>query len=249
MSGAGSLTWLGHASVLVEMDGVRLLTDPVLRRRVAHLRRLGPPPVIPRALDAVLISHAHHDHLDLPSLRSLPGPPRALVARGTAGLVGRALGGPVTELPPGATAAVGPVTVRAVPAEHSGGRLGRASACYAIGFVVEGSRRLYFAGDTDVFAGMAELAPLDAALLPIWGWGASVGAGHMDPERAAQATRMLRPRLAIPIHWGTFGLLTGRRPGPHALRAPAEAFAAAVRRIAPQVEVTLAVPGTPVDLP
>lgn len=249
MSGAGKITWLGHSTVLVELDGVRLLTDPVLRARVAHLRRYGPPPALPDALDAVLVSHAHHDHLDLPSLRLLTGRPRALVAPGTAALVRQALDGAVTELAPGAAAAVGRASIRAVPARHPGGRLGRLGAGEAVGFVIEGSQRVYYAGDTDLFAGMAELGPLDVALVPIWGWGPSVGAGHLDPERAARAVALLRPRVVVPIHWGTFGLLTERRPGPAVLRAPAKAFAAAVRRVAPHVQVTLAVPGTPVDLP
>lgn len=74
----------------------------------------------------------------------------------------------------------------------------------AVGFLVMGSSRLYFAGDTDVFDGMSELSEdLDAALLPVWGWGPRVGPGHLDPRRAAQAAALLRPRVAVPIHWGT----------------------------------------------
>ena len=67
-----------------------------------------------------------------------------------------------------------------------------------------GGRSVYFAGDTDVFEEMADLAPVDVALLPIWGWGPSMGPGHMDPARAAEAARLLDARVAIPIHWGTY---------------------------------------------
>ena len=90
--------------------------------------------------------------------------------------------------------------------------------------MIEGDgRRVYFAGDTDIFDGMADLAPVDVALLPIWGWGPTMGPGHMDPARAAQAAALLQARLAIPIHWGTYypihlGLQGppgfSRRPGP-----------------------------------
>src|SRR5262249_60752921 len=81
-----------------------------------------------------------------------------------------------------------------------------------LGDLIEPSTRVYFAGDTDLFGGMQELAPgLDVALLPVAGWGPRVGSGHLDPQRAAETLRLLRPRVAIPIHWGTYRRL-GRAP-------------------------------------
>src|SRR5262249_62274960 len=85
---------------------------------------------------------------------------------------------------------------------HAARRLPGAPAD-GLGFVLEG---VYFAGDTDLFDGMADIGAvgLDVALLPIWGWGPRLPRGHLDPERAAEATRLLAPRVVIPIHWGTY---------------------------------------------
>jgi len=115
---------------------------------------------------------------------------------------------PTHELAAGDAIALSPtVTVRAVAAEHDGRRHPVGHPIAALGYVVETPRRrIYFAGDTDLHAGMADLAdpPLDVALLPIWGWGPSLGPGHLDPERAARAVALLAPRIVVPIHWGTF---------------------------------------------
>jgi L-ascorbate metabolism protein UlaG (beta-lactamase superfamily) len=136
--------------------------------------------------------------------------------------------------------------VRAVPAEHASSRIVGKKA-EALGYVVAGSRDVYFAGDTDLFPGMAELGGhLDVALVPIWGWGPSIGPGHLDPRRAAEALAVLRPRAAVPIHWGTYYPLTSKRRTPPAfLTAPAEEFARAAAELAPEVEVhVLPVGGT-----
>jgi L-ascorbate metabolism protein UlaG (beta-lactamase superfamily) len=237
------LTWVGHATVLAEMDGARLLTDPVLRGRLAHLRRLAPP-VAPEAatgIDAVLISHMHADHLDVPSLRRLPDATRIIGPRGSGRVLRHAGFESVTELTPGQRVTVGEVGVTAVPATHDGRRwpLGRAAG--AVGYVLDGTQRVYFAGDTDVFEAMADLAGgLDVALLPVWGWGPSLGPGHMDPEAAARAAALLRPRVAIPIHWGGFRPFYKRAP----YRADAGAeFAELASAAAPDVDVLVLQPG------
>jgi L-ascorbate metabolism protein UlaG (beta-lactamase superfamily) len=245
---AERLTWLGHATVLLELSGARLLTDPVLRSRVVHLRRRAPEPVDPGTLDAVLVSHGHRDHLDLPSLRRLDPGATVVTAPGASRWL-RRLGREVVELAPGEEVRIGGVAVRAVPAVHHGRRSPMKAPGGAVGFVVEGNRRVYFAGDTEVFPGMADLAEdLDAALVPVWGWGPSLGAGHMNPAQAAEAIALLRPRLAVPIHWGTFlpfGL--GRR---HArlLRDPPHEFAAHVATLAPATQVAILAPGTSLEL-
>ena len=118
----------------------------------------------------------------------------------------------------------------------------------ALGFVVNGRNRIYFAGDTDLFDGMADFAPLDVALLPVWGWGPSLGHGHMDPARAARALTMLSPRLAIPIHWGTLypaGLGWFR---PRLLTEPPRRFARHAAELAPDVDVQVLEPGESLDL-
>jgi L-ascorbate metabolism protein UlaG (beta-lactamase superfamily) len=106
---------------------------------------------------------------------------------------------------------------------------------------------VYFAGDTDLFPGMEELRPLDVALLPVAGWGPKLGPGHMDAERAACAAQVLRPRIAVPIHWGT---LHPRWKGPGSwFSDPPETFAARVAGLAPDVVVRVLAPGESLELP
>jgi L-ascorbate metabolism protein UlaG (beta-lactamase superfamily) len=221
--------------VLIELGGVRVLTDPVLRSRVAYIRRHGAPPHVPRGLDAVLISHLHHDHLDLPSLRRLRGRPRVVAPLGSGRLLRRA-GFEVEELERGERTEIRGVRVEAVRAVHSPARWPvRGPRAEPLGFVIGERPSVYFAGDTDLFPEMARLAPLDVALLPVAGWGPSLGPGHLDAARAAQAAAVLRARVAIPIHWGTLHPLFSRR-GDWFSRPGAE-FAAQVAAVAPEVEV------------
>jgi L-ascorbate metabolism protein UlaG (beta-lactamase superfamily) len=222
-----TITWLGHSTVLIDVAGTRVLTDPVLRKRVAHLVRKVELPPLPDRLDAVLLSHLHHDHADLPTLRRLPGSFEVFGPPGTAKLVPGA-----HELDPGDEVTLGHARLAATQADHDARRMPWSPAD-GLGYVLD---RVYFAGDTDLFDGMAEIGArgLDVALLPIWGWGPRLPPGHLDPERAAEATRLLSPRVVIPIHWGTY-LRAGMRRGD--LLEPARAFARAVARTAPEVDV------------
>jgi L-ascorbate metabolism protein UlaG (beta-lactamase superfamily) len=234
--------WLGHATVVVDLDGRRVVTDPVLRRRIAHLRRdeaVGEPGDI----DAILVSHLHYDHLDLPSLARIGIGTRIVVPRGGR----RTLRGfpLVTEVLPGDRMRFGGLEVLAVDAVHDGRRRPVGPRVQAVGYVLEGTQRIYFAGDTDLFDGMGDLGPLDVALIPVWGWGPSVGAGHLDPDRAAEAVALLRPRVAIPIHWGTYRVIGAKHA---ADPTPAEAFAAATSRVAPDVDVRILPVGGALEL-
>jgi L-ascorbate metabolism protein UlaG (beta-lactamase superfamily) len=246
-----TVTYLGHGTVSIEIDGVRLLTDPVLRRWVGPLVRHGATPAaaVARDLDAVLISHLHRDHADLGSLRRLDRGTPMLAPPGSRAFFERRGFRSVAELAPGESRRLGAVEVTAVEAHHDGGRRRFAEDPQAIGFLVRGSSSVYFAGDTDIFEGMAGLDPrLDLALLPIWGWGPNVGAGHLDPERAARAAALIAPRMVVPIHWGTLYPLGLRRLRGRPLRAPAAAFAAQMRELAPHVETRVLSPGDSTSL-
>lgn len=250
---AARVTYVGHATVLVEMDGFRLLTDPVLRRRVGPLRRHGaaPDPRLTENVDAVLISHLHHDHADVPSLRRLDPAVPVLAAPGAGDFLERLGLGDVRELAPGDCAEIGGVRVTATEANHpvGGRRFERPSR--AVGFELVAARRIYFAGDTDLFDGMEAIGggQLDLALLPIWGWGTSIGAGHLDPERAARAAALLSPRTVVPIHWGTLYPLGLARLRPGPLRLPPRELAAWMRDLAPQSELRVLAPGEATSLP
>ncbi len=116
--------------------------------------------------------------------------------------------------------------------------------------MIEGDgRSVYFAGDTDVFDGMAALAPVDVALLPIWGWGPSLGPGHMDPARAAEAVELIRPEIVVPIHWGTLYPRALERLRPAPLRRPPEQFAEALRSRGSEADLRVLPPGASLDLP
>ena len=242
------LAYVGHATVLVEQAGVRVLTDPVLRERIAHIVRRVPAPDIDalRPLDAILISHAHADHLDVPSLRLVAGCP-VIAPRGCAPILRRAGAAEVIELAAGERWSVGGLEIEAVPALHDGKRHPLGRDMEALGYLLDGPQRVYFAGDTDLFDDMASLAGrVDVALLPIWGWGPRLPAGHLDPASAARATALIRPAVAVPIHWGTMRSI-GARAGD--ARAPAETFAAEVASLGLATEVRILMPGEETPLP
>jgi L-ascorbate metabolism protein UlaG (beta-lactamase superfamily) len=239
------ITWIGHSTVLIELDGVRLLTDPVLRKRVAHLRRQVDVHASPLGgVDAILLSHLHFDHLDPPSLEWLGYEVPLVVPRGGGGVLTRRGFQQVSEVEAGEEMQIGILTIRATRAEHSGIRLPFGAKAAALGYVVTGSRRVYFAGDTDLFDGMTEIGRgLDVALVPIWGWGPSAGSGHLDPLRAAKALQLLRPLLAVPIHWGTYAPIGLGRLQTALLADPATEFRRHAAELAPEVEVYVLRPG------
>jgi L-ascorbate metabolism protein UlaG (beta-lactamase superfamily) len=238
--------------MLVESEGLRILTDPVLFDRVGPLTRVTT--TLEKAhysgIDVALVSHLHLDHFDLRSLRVL-GPDVELVVPSGAADLARSEGfRRVVELGPGDRHVVGSVSLTATPAVHGGFRPPFGPRAAAVGYLIEaGEFRTYFAGDTDVWAGMAELGPeLDVALLPVWGWGPRLGPGHLDPARAVTALHLLRPRFVIPIHWGTlwpFGL--GRVRSGRLTDPPLE-FAARVAATDNPAAVLLTPPGEPVAL-
>jgi L-ascorbate metabolism protein UlaG (beta-lactamase superfamily) len=264
-----SLQFLGHSTVRVELAGKTVLTDPLLTVRLGPLRRVVPPlaPSAWAGVDLVLVSHLHNDHLHLPSLRRLGRSTPIVVPRGAGRWLTRRGFTAVEELAPGQTLSDGGLTVTATHADHAahrwGPRLTHGPHAPAVGHVFSGAgTTVYAAGDTDLFPGMTGLGTegIDVALLPVWGWGPSLGPGHLDPAGAAAAVQQLRPRVAVPVHWGTFavaGLASLPSPWRARMRSlltePPRRFAedvaalAAAGGVTSQVAVTA--PGSPVVLP
>ena len=252
------VTWLGHSSVVLDLDGVRLVVDPLLGRNAGLLRRRGdrPDEALWRAADAVLLSHLHHDHAELSSLRMVgqvpvvtaPSSARWLVERGLRGVGLRDRdwfrvepGGPGGRTGDG-------VRVRLCPAVHGHRPMPRRPNA-ANGHLVRGaSGCIWVAGDTSAFPGMLHLpalagAPLDVALVPVGGWGPRLSDGHMDPREAARACALVRARFAIPVHWGTLHAPISRRLPPGWMDRAGDAFAAALAREAPDCLAVVLKPG------
>ena len=236
----GRLTWLGHSCVALQLDGLVIVTDPVLRKRIVHLRRKEA--VDSKALegaDVVLVSHVHHDHLDLPSLDRLDHGAQVIVPTGAGDLLRRRGFRFVQEVVAGDELDVEAVRVRVTHAEHASGFRRGTRTTQPVGYVIDGTRSVYFAGDTDLFDGMGTLGRIDVALLPVAGWGPRLPAGHLDPVRAVEALSLTNPRLAIPIHWGTYAVW---RP-PRGDDKPARDFAELAATIVPAVDVRVLKPG------
>lgn len=199
-------TFVGHTTVLIEVDGARILTDPLLRLRVGARARHSPlpPASVYRDLDAVVISQAHLDHLDVPSLRLVDKDAPVLARRATKRLIKRLGFADVTEMEAGESRDIGRLRLTATPAVHGITRHPMAAPGNTLGCLVEGRLTAYFAGDTGLFDEMAGLAAdLDLALLPVGGWGPRLPEDHLNPLTAAKALRPMQPAVAAPIHWGT----------------------------------------------
>jgi L-ascorbate metabolism protein UlaG (beta-lactamase superfamily) len=245
-SGVAKVTYIGHATTLLELGGTVALTDPVLGRWVGPLHRQVPLPTR-SPLDVagvVLISHLHRDHLDRPSLRRMRSGTVVVAPRGAARVLGGLSSAEVREVSAGEAVSVGEVTITAVPAVHDHRRDPWGPRAQPLGYVVDSGRcRIYFPGDTDLFPGMAELRPLDVAMLPVWGWGPTLGPGHMNPRRAVEALDLLTPRIAIPIHWGSLYPVGLERIRPKPLSEPPLVFKRLAAALAPEVEVRILEPG------
>lgn len=209
------LTWLGHASWLVQLDGISLLIDPVLRDAINVVIRRNVPPGVPTEklppIAASLVSHNHYDHLDLPSLRDVRAP--VVTGLGHTRLF-RGSRLPCTELDWWGSTKVGAVTIHYVPSQHWSRRgLADANEMLWGGFVIEGSSaRLYHSGDTAFFDGFKEIGQrypgIDAAMLPIGAYDPAwfMSKQHMNPEEAVQAFEDLGASRFLAMHWGTFKL-------------------------------------------
>jgi N-acyl-phosphatidylethanolamine-hydrolysing phospholipase D len=222
MLGNPSITWIGHSTMLVRMDGVSFLTDPMFSERASPVSFAGPkrlvPPGVPLSdlppIDFVTLSHDHYDHTDLASIEALAKRGVRFIAGLRMGDLVREAGGEVVELDWWESLQVGAVRVHCVPAQHFSGRslTDHDRRLWAV-WVVEGpARRFYHAGDTGYFDGFRTLSErfgrIDLAALPIGAYdpAAIMGFVHLNPEEAVRAAIDLKARRVVAMHWGTFDL-------------------------------------------
>ncbi len=237
-----AINWLGHATALLEIDGHFVLADPVWGRRVSPSPSVGPARLHPvpigiadlPVLDAIVISHDHYDHLDLPTVRDLLATQRApfLVPLGIGAHL-RGWGVPearIVELDWEEQATVGALTLTCTESRHFSGRGLRRNTTLWCSWAIAGpTHRVYFGGDTGyaaAFTGIGERhGPFDIAVLPIGAYGEQWPDIHLNPEEAVRAHRDLGATVFVPIHWATFDLAL------HSWSEPVERLLAAGRGI------------------
>lgn len=205
----------------LELGGVTVATDPLLARRLYHLRRsTDPPPAVATVADVVLVSHLHHDHLHLSSLDRFDPDVPVVVPHGAPRVVPGLDRRRLVEVRPGDSVDVAGVRVEVLPARHSGRRshFQRCVDVPALGFrFAAGETSCWYPGDTGVRDDFAEVAPVDLAAVPIGGWGPTLGEEHLDPGQAVEAVEQVGARWALAVHYGTFWpvLLDRLHPGNH----------------------------------
>lgn len=246
------VTWFGHSSMLVELDGVRVLTDPVWGPRASPLTWMGPArwyePLIALdelpAIDAVVISHDHYDHLDFPTIKAIrEWDTTFIVPLGVASHL-EYWGVPlerIVEVQWWDRTQVGPIEIVCTPARHASGRqLYDQNATLWAGYALIGpEHRVYFSGDTGLFSAMKrigqELGPFDLTMIEDGAYDQAWPDWHIGPEQAVLAHQIVRGKVFFGVHWGLFNL------APHGWTEPIERTLVAAE--AANIEVVVPKPG------
>lgn len=244
------ITFVGHATTLTEMSGVRILTDPLFRNNFRFLKRRSPlctTSIGLRSIDAVVLSHMHFDHMDYPSLRMIPSYVPIIAPEGAGRYLKRNVSHDIVEMREGDSVRVGEVEIHATPSVHESGFYWPMwYSKKVLSYVFAGAQTVYFVGDTALFDDLAEIGKtfkIDTAMLPVWGFGPYIRGDHMSPAEAAEALSMLSARTAIPIHWGTVHPMGPIWKNMSFLEQPPRIFSREAARSAPMTDVRILSPG------
>ena len=251
------LTWLGHATVVLDLGGTRIISDPLLRPANGPLRRRGPTPQAEQwaGVEAVLVSHLHHDHVELASLRMLPNLadlPVLASSRNAAWLRRRRLRA-MSLADEWYDVGTEGVQVRLVRADHHSRPMPHRPNDANGHLVRTPTTRIWVAGDTSLYPEMAELpelagGPIDLAVVPVGGWGPRLSGGHLDSDAAAEACALVGASVAVPYHWGTLYAPGMQNRPPGWMDRPLTAFPAAMARRAPGCRALVLAPGESAEL-
>lgn len=216
------VTWLGHAAVLIEIEGKLFLTDPALSERASPFSWIGPKRFHPSPvnveelplLDGVIISHDHYDHLDYQTIKRLRDKTKRFYVPLGVGAHLRHWGIPdekISETDWNESVQAEHITLITLPARHSSGRSFKRNQTLWASWLIKSPRfTVYFGGDSGMFPGYKEFGelygPIDITLLPIGAYDPMWPDIHLNPEEAVEAHIMLKGKMMIPIHWGTYNL-------------------------------------------